>query len=336
MGDRPNLRFGIVAPDGTEVMPKRQWLWSKDRVQEASQKGELAFLKDKDGNWSVHTKQYLRDEEGNQRQAKAFSIIDDIFTQHGTNEIIDLFGDAHAFSSPKPSTLISRLLQLGASEPDSIILDFFAGSGTTGQAVLDYNNSDGGGRRFILVQLPEPIEKGEFRTIADITKERLRRVVSRIRKNSEASLQPLFANSTPKMDLGFRVFRLDSSNFQLWDPNSTPQSVELIKQVEIFVDHIKPDRSQEDILHEILLKSGFELSVKIVSIDLAGLKVFDVQDRSLAICLEKKLTKECILEIAKLNPIRVVCLDAGFAGNDQLKVNAVETFKAKGITFKTV
>src|SRR4030042_830950 len=103
MGERKNLVFPIPAPDGTEVLPKRQWLWSKGRVLEALKSDELEFLKDKDGNWSVHTKQYLKDESGEEREIKAFSIIDNVFTQHGTNEIIELFGDAQIFSFPNPT-----------------------------------------------------------------------------------------------------------------------------------------------------------------------------------------------------------------------------------------
>src|SRR5690606_18097353 len=119
---------------------KRQWLWGKERVLEALKKGELAFLKDKDGNWSVHTKQYLKDEEGNVREIKAFSIIDDIYTQHGTNEIIDLFGEAQIFSFPKPSTFTKKLIQIGCNgDTDAIVLDFFGGSGSTGQALLELN-----------------------------------------------------------------------------------------------------------------------------------------------------------------------------------------------------
>ena len=138
MGERKNLVFGIPGPDGAEIWPKRQWLWSKERALEAAKNNELAFLRDKDGNWSVHTKQYLKDEMGVVRQSKAFSIIDNVYSQHGTNEILEIFGDAHTFSFPKPTGLLKPLLNLAteATEED-IILDFFGGSGTTAQAVLE-------------------------------------------------------------------------------------------------------------------------------------------------------------------------------------------------------
>src|SRR5208283_5313885 len=188
MGERKNLVFPIDAPDGTQIMPRRQWLWSTESVADARTKNELAFFKDKDGNWSVHSKQYLKNEGGTLRQGKAFSIIDDIFTQHGTNEIIELFDDAHVFPFPKPSKLLTPLLGLAAQITDAIVLDFFAGSGATAQAVLELNKQDKSNRRFILVQLPEPTGREDYSTIAEITKERIRRVIKKLDKVEEGKL----------------------------------------------------------------------------------------------------------------------------------------------------
>jgi DNA methylase. len=143
MGDRKNLIFPIKAPDGTDILPKRQWLWSRERVNQAIKTGEIAFLKDKNGNWSVHSKQYLKDEDGNSRKAKSFSIIDEVYTQHGTNEIIEIFGDAQIFPFPKPKGLFEPLLDLG-SDNDSIILDFFSGSASIAHAIFEKNLKDNG------------------------------------------------------------------------------------------------------------------------------------------------------------------------------------------------
>lgn len=155
MGERKNLVFPIPAPDGTEIYPKRQWLWSKERTMQALKNNELEFIKSR-GGWTVHTKQYLKDEDGKQRESKAFSIIDDVYTQHGTNEIIDLFSNAQLFAFPKPSALINTLVQFGASNNDeSFILDFFGGSGTTAHAVMNLNRADGGKRKYILVEMGE-------------------------------------------------------------------------------------------------------------------------------------------------------------------------------------
>ncbi|MGA3207549.1 MAG: site-specific DNA-methyltransferase [Syntrophales bacterium] len=339
MGERRNLVFPITAPDGTEVMPKRQWLWSKDRVTQALSKGDLAFLRDKDGNWSVHTKQYLKDENGDIRKSKAFSIIDNVFTQHGTNEIIDLFGDAQIFPFPKPTGLLKPLLDLVADK-DSIILDFFAGTASSTHAVLELNK-DGGNRKFIMVQLPEPTDenseahKAGYKTIADIGKERIRRVIKRI-KDEQEKKKDMFSGDKPQPDLGFKVFKLQPSNFKLWDGDVAKDEEAIKKQIELFVEHINPQSSQEDILYEILLKSGFPLTTKIEKTVLAERDVFSIADGSMLICLEKDLTPEVIKEMAEMKPVRVVCLDEGFKGNDQLKTNAVQIMKTRNITFRTV
>jgi len=358
MGDRPNLVFPIVAPDGSAILPKRQWLWSKDRVTAEQKKGAIAFLKDKGNNWSVHSKQYLRDDSGDIRQSKAFSIIDDVYSQHGTNEIIDLFGAAQTFSFPKPSKLIHPLLNLGSIAEDSdIILDFFAGSATTAHAVFDVNKQDNGNRKFIMVQLPEPCGndseafKSGYKTIADIGKERIRRVIKKIeaeranqdRKNAEAL--PGMAKELPEIDLGFKVLKLDKSNFKPWqklDPSAPVEKIE--KQLELHIDHINPEAKPEDLLYEILLKAGFTPTEKIETKIIAGKNVFSIADGALLLCLEKPVTKELIDAVAEAEPMQFICLDSAFLGNDQLKANTVQTFAARNmqkekhnqIIFKTV
>ena len=154
VGVRPNLVYPILAPDRTEIWPERQWWWDEKRTREALLNNELEFINGKKG-WVVHTKQYLRDENGVERQAKAFSIIDSVYTQHGTSEVADFFGDSRAYAFPKPSLLISQLLEMAQLGPDDIALDFFAGSGPTGQAVINLNREDGGNRKYILVEIAD-------------------------------------------------------------------------------------------------------------------------------------------------------------------------------------
>jgi len=333
MGERRNLVFAIKAPDGTEVMPKRQWLWSKERVEQALTKGELAFLRDKDSNWTVHTKQYLKDENGVVRKSKAFSIIDDVFTQHGTNEIIDMFGEAQVFPFPKPTGLFKPLLDLVADE-NATILDFFAGSGATAHAVLDLNKQDGGKRKFILVQLPEPTGREDYHTIAEITKERVRRVIKKLNDEDAGKLD---LGDAAKQDRGFRVFKLAESNFKPWNAEVPHDAPALEKQLEMHVDHIRDDRTSDDLLYEILLKSGYPLTTPVERLQVAGKTVQSAAGGAFFICLERELTMELIRAMAEKKPERVVCLDEGFAGNDQLKANAVQIFKTRGVTsFKTV
>jgi len=335
---RENLRFSVTSPDGTEVWPRRQWRWSKERFKEALSKNEVIFSKNKDGEWVLSSKQYLNDDTGEQRKTKAQSLIDDIFTQEGTKEIVDIFSDAKIFPFPKPIRLLKKLIEISGVSGDDVILDFFAGSGTTAHAILELNK-DGYNRKFICVQLPELCEKDSeahkagFKTITDIGKERIRRVIKNIEKETD---QALFKNK--KMDLGFKVFKLHKSNFKIWDAEQiSPDKVSIEKQLELHIDHIDHKASQDDILYEILLKAGFELTTKIEKIKLAGKAVYSIGGGDMIICLEKELTKELIRTIAEKQPSRVICLDQGFTNNDQLKTNAVQIMKSKGIDdFRTV
>jgi len=149
---RSNLIFPIIAPDGVEIWPERQWWWDRQRVEDARKANELEFSKS--GNrWTVHTKQYLLDENGVQRKAKPFSIIDNVYTQHGASEIGALFGDSRAYTFPKPSLLIVQLLHIAQLNAEEIAMDFFPGSGTTAHAVMKLNSEDGGKRKFILIEM---------------------------------------------------------------------------------------------------------------------------------------------------------------------------------------
>jgi len=259
-----------------------------------------------------------------------------------------LFGQAALFPNPKPTSLVIRFAtQICA--PNDVILDFFAGSGTTGHATLDLNRQDGGNRRFILVQLPEPLDPndktqkpaidlcdsiGKPRTIAEITKERVRRVFRKLKDEDAGKLD---LDGMENQDRGFRVFRLAESNFKLWDAEAPKDAENLARQLELHVDHIRDGRTPDDLLYEILLKSGFPLTAPAEKLTLAGKTVHSVAGGALLICLERELTLELIRAMAEKKPERVVCLDAGFAGNDQLKANAVQIFKTKGVTsFKTV
>jgi adenine-specific DNA-methyltransferase len=248
----------------------------------------------------------------------------------------DLFDGKSVFDTPKPVELVQRALHLAAN--DGIVFDFFAGSGTTAQAVLELNRQDGGNRKFILVQLPEPTDLKEFATISDVIEERTRRVIKRINEKESAEL-PMHK----PQDRGFRVFNLTSSNFKIWnsDLGSAPASGDRVdkiaSQLELHIDHVQQGRGSEDLLFEILLKSGFPVTTRIDALQIGGKQVYSIANGEMLICLEKALTPELIKAIAERKPWRVVCLDVGFAGNDQLKTNAVQIMKSKGVTsFRTV
>jgi adenine-specific DNA-methyltransferase len=200
--------------------------------------------------------------------------------------------------------------------------------------VLDLNNQDGGNRKFILVQLPEPTERADYPTIADICKERVRRVINKLNEEDEGKLD---LDGAKLQDRGFRVFKLAESNFTPWNVEVPHDAAALEQQLELHVDHIRAGRTAQDLLYEILLKSGFPLTTPVEPLPLAGKTVYSVAGGALLLCLERALTLDAIRAMAEQKPERVVCLDTGFAGNDQLKVNAAQIFKTKSITsFKTV
>ena len=338
MDRRANLIFPITASDGTEVLPKRQWWWSRERVARVQAANGLVFVPT-DRGWTVSYKQYLIDENGEKRGAKPFSVIDGIYTQHGTADLRAQFDDHVVVQFPKPVRLIERLLQV-AGELDAIVVDFFAGSGSTAEAILNLNRADGGNRRFVLCQLPEPTPDDSvaralgYSTIFDVTTERVRRV---IKKLNDADAGKLDLHDTAKQDRGFRVFKLAESNFTPWDADAPPDAGALATQLQLHVAHVREGRTPSDLLYEILLKSGIPISGHVETLTLAGKPVLAADDGKFLICLETPLTLDVIRAMAGRKPGRVVCLDAGFADNDQLKANAVQIFRAAGVTsFKTV
>ena len=238
------------------------------------------------------------------------------------------------------------MLEHACNGSGDIVLDFFAGSSVTGQATIEMNLEDGGTRKFILVQLPEPVEedstaaKAGFSTIADIGRERIRCVIAKARKAADGELD---LDQRGAADLGFKAFRLDRSNFRIWDGLGDLADPDVVaRRLELHVDHRRSGSTPDDIVHEILLKAGFPLSAKVETKNLAGSDVFSIEDGTLLVCLEKELTSELVDKLADANPLQVICLDEGFNGNDELKANAVQTFKARAqaegaeIVFRTV
>jgi adenine-specific DNA-methyltransferase len=251
--------------------------------------------------------------------------------QEATKELRDLFGE-QVMDYPKPSSLVRGLLAIGSRQA-AIVLDFFAGSGTTAQAVLELNKQDGGDRKFILVQLPEPTERKDFPTIADITRERVRRVIKKLDEGDAGKL-PLGDGAAS--DHGFKAFKLASSNFKIWDGSRAPMDAAgLAEKLKQMVLNLEDGREDEAILYEIILKSGLSLTAKVEKLDAAGKTAWRVADGVLIVCLDRALTQEALRAIIALKPQRVVCLDLGFAGNDALKTNTVLEMKSHDVEFAT-
>ena len=342
MDARPNLRFPIVW-QGNEIWPEKQWQWSKDRVDAALKNDEL-IISEASGKWSVRYKQYLIDENGEERAAKLFSLLEGPYTQKGTDEIKSLFGNGKVFTFPKPSELIRQLAWTTWKDSDAIILDFFSGSSTTAQAVLNINAEDGGQRRYIMVQLPEPCPddsdaaKEGYKTIADIGKERIRRAAKQMaaaqKEKTRDAKGKLPGTSDPAkvLDLGFKVFKLDASNIKPWDADFDNLKEALLNAVE----NIKPDRTEADVLYELLLKYGLDLAVPIEERKIAGKTVHVIGAGALIVCLADKVSLDTVEGIAKLKAelkpevMRVVFKDAGFK-DDVVKTNAVQILRQVGI-----
>ena len=334
--DRPTMYFPIPGPNGEEVYPIRndgsegRWRLGKHAMFQIVADGNALFEKRTDDTYIVYEK--IRSDEP---RGKAFRTIlaNAGSAAEGTATLKELFDGKSPFDFPKPPTLLRRLFDIAGVEDEDVVLDFFAGSGTTAHAVLEHNHSNDSSLKFVLAQLPEPLE-GQFATVAEITKERVRRVIKKLNHENEGKLPN---EETQKQDRGFKVFKLAESNFKPWNADVPHDTPALEKQLDLHVDHIRDGRTADDLLYEILLKSGFPLTTPVEDLKLVGKTVHSVAGGALFICLEGALTLELIRAMAEKKPERVVCLDEGFAGNDQLKANAVQIFKTKGITsFKTV
>jgi adenine-specific DNA-methyltransferase len=334
-------QYEVISPGGAKYQPPRGRYWgvNKSRFDELNADNRIWW--GEDGNNMPRFKRFLTDVKQGMVPQTLWFHNEVGHTQEAKKELLEFvkYEDTdNVLDTVKPTRLLRRILQL-ATTPNSndIVLDFFAGSCTTGHAVLAQNRQDGGNRRFVCVQLPEPLPKPEteLKVLTDIGKQRLRNVIGTLTKEVKGQLS--FTEGKAAEDLGFRNFKLAQSNFTTWDAQITHDPKALEGQLDFHVDHIRNERTPEDILYELLLKSGFPLTTPVEKQQLAGKTIYSVAGGALVICLERALTLELIRAVAALKPERVVCLDEGFAGNDQLKANAVQTFKTKGvISFKTV
>lgn len=324
LGDRPNLMYSIFY-NGVEIKPRKQWVWSKERMEEAIANDNVEFSLQKDGSYTVRSKSYLYDENGKIRRGKPVSVMNGPFTQDGTQEVRNLFDAKSVFDFTKPSELIKFFIGLeinGNNSRDYIILDFFSGSATTAHAVMQLNAEDGGNRKFIMVQLPEKTDekseayKAGYPNICEIGKERIRRAGKKIKEDNKDK------EGIEKLDIGFRVLKLDSSNME--DVYYTPQEFTMQS---LFNENVKADRTGEDLLFQVMLDLGIELSAKIETQQIAGKTVYLVDDNYLVACFDRDVTEAAITEIAKLHPIYFVMRDAS-AANDNVIDNFEQLFEA--------
>ena len=328
--ERPNSYFTIVNPKtGAQypANPNRTWAITEDtfRTYYAENRivfpGDYSFLniqKPVLRYWKEDDMKKAGDKFG--KVAVSTKLPDNIgMSQDGTKEITSLLG-SKVFSFPKPASLIKYLIYT-STEKEDFVLDFFSGSATTAHAAMQLNAEDGGHRKFILVQLPEQTDakseayKAGYKTICDIGEERIRRAGKKIKEES-----PL---TTTDLDIGFRVFKVDSTNMEdvYYRPADYNQG-----QMELFADNIKPDRTPEDLLFQVMLDLGILLSSDIQETEIAGKKVFSVADGYLIACFDKDVTEETVKAIAQKQPVYAVFRDSSMA-SDSVATNFEQIFE---------
>ena len=334
---RPNQFYDLIDPKSKKVYranPARVWAYIPESMDKLLNEGRIYFPEDDSKRPMIKRfKNELKSE------TNPISTLLNIGMNAEATRIIKEIFDANYFSYSKPLTLI-KLLITQIVFNDDIILDFFAGSGTTAQAVLELNKEDGGNRKFILVQLPEHSEekseayKAGYKTIADICKERIRRVINKIEtENKEESKQTKLEYEEQEMleqDLGFKVFKLSPSNFKYWRSDIIENKEDLDKMLHLFDSQLKPEAKELNLLYELILKSGYSLTDKIIK----NKGWYFIADK-LAVVLNK-INQSIIDEIIKNKPQTCIILDNLFADNDQLKTNTALQMKDAGVEMVTV
>jgi len=349
-----------VLPDTAEGV-KTCWTWGAEKV---IRENNLLVAEKSGDEWRIYRKDYLLNENGEIATTLLKSVWTDkeINNDYGRKAIKDLFGSS-VMDFPKSPDLIKKLIDAGSTAED-IVLDFFAGSATTAHAVMNLNKEDGGNRKFICVQLPETCDekseayKAGYRTIADIAKERIRRVIKqdctglyrinkinridRIKKEEKAEENyELFGKNknpanlenpaNPVQDSGFKVFKLSESNFKQWRGDLGKDADALKQQIIEFTDPVAPNATVENMVYELLLKSGKDLNSKLEHKE----NYYCVNNNELVLMLEKA-GQDIADAVVRENPQKVIALDRIFEGNDPLKTNTVLQMREAGIEFKSI
>ncbi len=349
--ERPNLFYPITDPETGiiyQASPSNVWRFSKETMQGHIDEKKILFPRNAGGQPAF--KRHLADLQSDVKPLGTYVFsgksIEELPSDEededyigglsfplntaGSRELKSLLGASY-FPYPKSTQLIRALM--AQVDSDALILDFFAGSGTTGHAVLDQNLKDGGTRKYLLVQLPEGIDSGSvgatagFNTVADIAVARLIAAGELITSN-----HPL-----QSIDCGFRKVKLDSSNFAVWDANAIEgDETKLQQQLFAQVEHVLQGRTNQDILFELMLKSRYELTTPVEQVKVGNCEVWKVAGGELVAVIDSGLTVDVIREIAAWKPVSVVILDRCFGADDSLKANARKIFEDSKVDLKTV
>ena len=332
--DSPSMYFPIKGPNGEDVYPIRndgtegRWRLGKEKMHKIVNDGDVIFERRQDGTYIVYEK--IRDDSSREKQFTSI-FKDEYINAKGTEEIKKLFKiEKSYFDYAKPVSLINDLMLMSKVLDDDIVLDFFSGSATTAHAVMQLNAEDGGNRQFIMVQLPELTDekseayKAGYKNICEIGKERIRRAGAKIK-----------AEHT-KVDTGFKVFKLDTSNLVKWDdtPILDNNTQDLFTRMNNMVESIKTDRTELDVVYEVMLKLGIPVTYKIFETQVNGRKVYSIgEDGLVLVCLDKSnggITPEDITAMCDLAPAKIVAAENAFKDDVALS-NAYYISKDKGI-----
>lgn len=353
----PGVTFPQITQEGEKVLPTSQdgvWKWIYTRYSDEYNKGNIVFketstsaLVDENGErskWNIYNKLWLSEQED--KGVVPSNFLSDFENRQSSAElkILDI-----PFDFAKPVSLLSYLLEISNTKNDDIVLDFFSGSATTAHAVMHLNAKDGRSRRFICIQLPEPTpddseaQKEGFKTIPEIAKERIRRAGKKILEEQKAKNDGLFAEDAPKLDIGFKVFKLDRSNVKEWDVefdglNEKQAAEALSLEFSKSMDILKDGRTELDLLYEVMLKLGLQLSTAVETKQIEGKTVFVVGHGVMIASFAKGLTSAQIgkmfdlkADFIQASEFKVVLSDESFA-SDNDKTNAMQLFKQRGIT----
>lgn len=331
------LDYPLTMPDGSKIMPsdnsngrKAVWRWSKEKVNWGIQNDYIVFKKSND-NWVVYTKQYLKaDNEGNiiKRLQRPMGVIDQFSSTQGSKELEKL-NLGNSFSYPKPTGLIQYLIERVDLEDNDIVLDFFSGSGTTADAVLKEQVKAKLGIKFIMVQFPEKANNPAYPTIPDIAEERIRRAGDKILKEN-----PLFSD---KIDVGFKVFELSESNIKKW--NTKPKDI--VSQLDLMENNFEKDSKPIDVVYEIMLKQGLDLSYPISKVHFNGATIYDIAFGAMFVVLGDQITRKvvsCISEQISKDKAEnsVVVLEDEKFYSDSEKLNTIERLNEIGIQYDDI
>ena len=323
--EQPNSDETISLPIDEQGRPRR-WKWGLERA--LASKNEMMAKRDRNGEPTVYIKARMN-EEG----MLPLTVWDDKLyssTEYGANMLKKMFGATY-FDYPKSLYAVMDSLRIGNLEKDSIVLDFFSGSATTAHAVMQLNAEDNGNRKFILVQLPEKTDesseayKAGYKNICEIGKERIRRAGKKIQEEqaqNKAEGGLFAATQSTKVDVGFRVLKLDTSNMQ--DVYYTPEAS---SENTLFEDNVKPDRTPEDLLFQVMLECNIPLSAKIETKKISGKEVFSVNDGYLIACFDEDINENVITEVAKQKPYYFIMRDKSLS-SDQVADNFEQIFNA--------